>query len=203
MQDKTIRVLLVLGHRLEADGRPSELMKERVAAAFCLWEAADYAHQVQRERDVCYQEVILCGGKLLPDQARSEAEVMEELFSAHTSFGDDLLLPKFILEEESKNTLENLKNAFEILMSKYPGQRFAVDVVTHDSHMERTLKYWKRAKVLEKARTFGTLSSRGVIMSPKKGLLKKVVQGAAILVTSMDPNRFWFNFVRPSHRMLL
>lgn len=90
-------VLLLLGYRLK-DNKPEPILKMRVAAA------AEYLMKNPGVR------VIVCGGKLEKEQSLSEAQVMRDML---TDLG--VQQDRIILEDKSKTTRENFRNALKII----------------------------------------------------------------------------------------
>ena len=109
-------VILVLGHRLLPDDTPSEDLKRRIDKAVELWKETNAPL------------IMPCGG-LTRDRRRTEAEVMKEMLIARG-------VPESIiqLEDQSRITLENIQNAYDLLG---PGKRAAV--VSSDYHMDMAL----------------------------------------------------------------
>ena len=102
---------LVLGVELDADDAPTEELARRVMAAARAYRGGACA------------SLVLCGG-CLPGHRRSEAEVMARMLAA-------LGVPKriLILEDQSRDTMENCRNAAALL-----GGTGRVLVVTSDYH---------------------------------------------------------------------
>lgn len=113
----SIDAILILGHRLEPDGSPSEDLIRRIDCAVSCWKETNAPL------------IMPCGG-ITWDQRRTEAEVMRELLLAQN-------MPEEIikLEDHSRITLENIRNAKSLLKE---GARAAL--VTSDYHMERALE---------------------------------------------------------------
>ena len=108
--------IVVLGHRLLPDDTPSEDLKRRIAKAVELW------------RETQAPVFLLCGG-LTEDRHRTEAEVMKEMLIA------DGVPPEIIqMEDQSRITLENMVNAYDILG---PDRRVAI--VSSDYHMDMAM----------------------------------------------------------------
>lgn len=115
---------LVLGAALW-DGQPSPALKERL----------DQAYQLYREGWVQY--LILSGG--MGDDGLTEAEGMKR-YLVDRSIPPDRLL----LEDQARNTAENIVNSKEIILERNWGQIY---LVTHDYHMYRALRLAKREGV--------------------------------------------------------
>lgn len=114
--------ILILGHRLEKDGKPSEDQIRRVDCAVEHW------------KKIGEPLIMPCGG-LTPGQSRTEAEVMCELLVAQ-----GVPREKIQLEDRSRITIENVRNAFALL-----GEGKRVALVTSDYHVERALDDCRRA----------------------------------------------------------
>lgn len=117
-----VDAILILGHRLEPDGSPSEDQIRRVDCA------------VQHWRETNAQMIMPCGG-LTPGQKQTEAEVMRDLLVQRG-------VPKEIirLEDRSRITIENVRNAHALL-----GEGRKVALVTSDYHVDRALEDCRRA----------------------------------------------------------
>lgn len=113
---------LVLGVELDADDAPTEELARRVMAAARAYRGGACAR------------LVLCGGRL-PGHRRSEAEVMARMLAA-------LGVPKrsLILEDQSRDTMENCRNAAALL-----GGTERVLVVTSDYHLRRAVMTARRA----------------------------------------------------------
>lgn len=113
---------LVLGVELDADDAPTEELARRVMAAARAYRGGACAR------------LVLCGGRL-PGHGRSEAEVMARMLAA-------LGVPKriLILEDQSRDTMENCRNAAALL-----GGTGRVLVVTSDYHLRRAVMTARRA----------------------------------------------------------
>ena len=108
--------IVVLGHRLLPDDTPSEDLKRRIARAVELWQ------------ETRAPVILLCGG-LTEDRHRTEAEVMKEMLIA-----DGVPQEIIQLEDQSRITLENMVNAYDILG---PDRRVAI--VSSDYHMDMAM----------------------------------------------------------------
>ena len=115
---------LVLGAALW-DEKPSPALKERL----------DLAYQLYREGWV--QHLILSGGK--GDDGLSEAEGMKRYLVDKGVPPDRLLL-----EDQSRNTAENIANSKKILLQRNWEQ---IHLITHDYHMYRALRLAERAGI--------------------------------------------------------
>lgn len=109
-------VIIVLGHRLLPGDQPSEDLKRRIDRAVALW------------KETGAPMIMPCGG-LTRDRHRTEAEVMKEMLVARG-------VPEGIirLEDQSRITLENMANAYDLLG---PDKRVAV--VSSDYHMDMAM----------------------------------------------------------------
>ena len=119
---QTVDAILILGHRLEADGSPSDDMIRRVDCAVRHWQET-------------HAEILMPCGGLTPGQKRTEAEVMRDLLTERG-------VPQNIihLEDRSRITIENIRNA-KVLLGE--GKRAAL--VTSDYHLARALSDCRRA----------------------------------------------------------
>ena len=110
-------VIIVLGHRLLPGDLPSEDLKRRIDRAVSLW------------KETGAPLIMPCGG-LTQDRHRTEAEVMREMLMERG-------VPEEIiqLEDQSRITLENMANAYDLLG---PDKRVAV--VSSDYHMDMAMK---------------------------------------------------------------
>ena len=108
--------IVVLGHRLLPDDTPSEDLKRRIAKAVELWQ------------ETKAPVILVCGG-LTEDRHRTEAEVMKEMLIA-SGVPEEIIQ----LEDQSRITLENMVNAYEILG---PDRRVAI--VSSDYHMDMAM----------------------------------------------------------------
>ena len=117
-----VDAILILGHRLEPDGSPSDDQIRRVDCAVAHW------------RETNAPVIMPCGG-LTPGHDRTEAEVMRDLLIARG-------VPEGIihLEDRSRVTIENVRNARALL-----GDGKRVALVTSDYHVERALDDCRRA----------------------------------------------------------
>lgn len=113
---------LVLGVELGADDAPTEELARRVTAAARAYHGGACAR------------LVLCGGQL-PGHRRTEADVMARMLAA-------LGVPEeaLILENQSKDTMENCRNAAGLL-----GGTGRVLVVTSDYHLRRAVLTARRA----------------------------------------------------------
>ena len=109
-------VILVLGHRLLPDDTPSEDLKRRIDKAVELWKQTGAPL------------IMPCGG-LTRDRHRTEAEVMKEMLTARGVPGEIIQL-----EDQSRITLENMQNAYDLL-----GPEKRVAVVSSDYHMDMAM----------------------------------------------------------------
>ena len=110
--------IVVLGARIHPDGRLSRMLLWRCERAMELW------------RDGYAAALILCGGRC-GDAPCSEAQAMAEDLQ-------DRGLPRaqIHLEDASENTMENLRNARQIMAAQ--GWTRAI-IVTSDYHLQRAL----------------------------------------------------------------
>ena len=110
-------VIIVLGHRLLPDDTPSEDLKRRIDKAVEVW------------KETGASLIMPCGG-LTRDRHRTEAEVMKEML-VQRGVPEDMIQ----LEDQSRITLENMANAYDLLG---PDKRVAV--VSSDYHMDMALR---------------------------------------------------------------
>ena len=108
--------IIVLGHRLLPGNLPSDDLKRRIDKAVEVW------------RETGAPLIMPCGG-LTYERQRTEAEVMREMLMDRGVPGDIIRL-----EDQSRITLENMLNAYDLLG---PDKRVAV--VSSDYHMDMAL----------------------------------------------------------------
>ena len=110
--------IIVLGAKVHPDGSMSKSLMHRCEAAMAAW------------KDGAAPKLILCGGRV-GEAPCSEASVMEAFLMEQGMPADALLL-----EDKSQNTVENLKNAKEIMAAN----GFAdAAIVTSDYHVQRAI----------------------------------------------------------------
>ena len=109
---------IVLGAGVRPDGTPSRIMNQRLRAAMDFME---------KNREA---PVVLSGGQG-GDEPRSEAEVM---YDALLKLGADP--ERLILETESQDTMENLRNSAELL-GLAPDGPATVAIITSEFHQRR------------------------------------------------------------------
>lgn len=112
---------LVLGVELGANDAPTDELARRVTAA------AEVYH-----RGAC-AKLVLCGGKL-PGHRLAEADVMARMMTA-LGVSEEAL----ILEDQSQDTMENCRNAANLI-----GRKNRVLVVTSDYHLSRAVMTARR-----------------------------------------------------------
>ena len=110
--------LIVLGARVRPDGTPSHTLENRCMAAIDVWRSGRCA--------AC----IVCGGRG-KNEPETEAAVMRAFL-----LNRGVPQERVFVEDRSMNTIENLRNAREIM--KAQGLRRAA-VVTSDYHLTRAL----------------------------------------------------------------
>ena len=110
-------VIVVLGHRLLPGNLPSEDLKRRIDLAVELWKETGAGR------------IVPCGG-ITRDRTRSEAEVMREMLMER-GVPEEIIT----LEDQSRITLENMTNAYDLL-----GPEPRVAVVSSDYHMDMAMK---------------------------------------------------------------
>ncbi len=108
--------IIVLGHRLLPGNLPSDDLKRRIEKAVEVW------------RETGAPLIMPCGG-LTYERQRTEAEVMKEMLMERGVPEDTIRL-----EDQSRITLENMLNAYDLLG---PDKRVAV--VSSDYHMDMAL----------------------------------------------------------------
>jgi len=119
---------VVLGKRLLPNGGPAPTLINRMEVA-----CKAFLSQGNKEGDV----MILTGGRVQTgDNVSSEAEVMKEL-----AIKNGVEESKIILEDEAKNTIENVLNTREIM--EEIGHMDKVVIITSDYHMERSKKIFE------------------------------------------------------------
>lgn len=118
-------VVLVLGKRLVNNALTLE-GKERVEALSACLERLNIEQSV----------IIFCGG-VTKGQTQTEAQAMFDYFS-HCHQG--VTPPHILIEDTSTNTIENIANAADKLITSrlcQKGQRLEVTFVSHDYHLGR------------------------------------------------------------------
>lgn len=110
--------IIVLGARVWPSGRMSNALRYRCEKALELW------------RTGISENIIVAGGKG-DDEPAAEADVMREYF-----IQNGVPEEKVIAENTSVNTIQNLRNAREIMRQKGWG---TAAVVTNDYHVQRAL----------------------------------------------------------------
>lgn len=115
MTEKT-DAIIVLGHRLLPGNLPSEDLKRRIDKAVALWKETNAPL------------IMPCGG-ITHERQRTEAEVMREMLMERGVPADIIRL-----EDQSRITLENMLNAYDLL-----GPEKRVAVVSSDYHMDMAL----------------------------------------------------------------
>lgn len=118
----SIDAILILGHRLEPDGSPSEDLIRRIDCAVARWKETNAPL------------IMPCGG-ITMGHSRTEASVMKEMLIARG-------VPEEIiqLEDRSRITFENIRNAKALL-----GDGKHAALITSDYHLERALDECRRA----------------------------------------------------------
>lgn len=143
--------IIVLGAKVHADGSMSRCLRLRCDAAANAW------------RNGAAERMILCGGRL-GDAPRSEAEAMAEYLR-----GCGVSERALLMEDRSRNTVENLQNAREIMAR----EGFAdAAIVTSDYHVQRAL--WIARKLSIRACGIAARSPSGFI-ARLKNLLRECV----------------------------
>lgn len=115
---ETADCMIVLGARIQPDGRMSHALQYRCETALNLW------------KDGLAQTIFLCGGQCTMDPC-PEAWVMKAYFLEH-GVPEDCL----IVEDQSTNTIQNLRNA-KAIMEQRSYARAAM--ITSDYHLTRAL----------------------------------------------------------------
>ena len=119
------QVMVILGCQVKSWG-PSILLQDR------LDEALDYLD------DHPDMTVVVSGGQG-PDEHISEARAMYDYLVEHGVDGDQILL-----EEESHNTLQNLKYTLELLENEGYDITADIVVVSNGFHLTRVRMLWER-----------------------------------------------------------
>ncbi len=158
-------VLLVLGCKVESYG-PSVLLTDRLEKAAEYWQKHP---QVQ---------IVVSGGQGR-DEPETEARAMADYL---TDRGVDP--GQIYLEEQSKNTLENLKFSKQLLEDNGLDPDQGVAVVSNGFHLTRVKLLWKRV--------FGTTDHLSLLAAPSSHLparLKMYVREPLALVKSLVLDR--------------
>lgn len=111
-------VIIVLGARVEKDGKPTPLLERRLNRAKQLYDDA-------------FAPVIIVAGAQGADEPVTEALAMQQ-YLVELGIPDEAIF----LEDQSYNTIESLKNAKDIMASA--GMKTAL-VVSSDYHLWRAL----------------------------------------------------------------
>ncbi|MDX9917914.1 MAG: YdcF family protein [Gudongella sp.] len=117
--------LIVLGARLYGD-IPSPSLQMRLDSAI------EYIRENQ------YLKLVLSGGQG-PGESITEAEGMKNYL-----VNRGIPAEKLILEKESKNTFENLRNSIELIRDEEPSKDLSIMIVTSDYHLFRSKLIAKR-----------------------------------------------------------
>lgn len=143
--------IIVLGAKVHSDGSMSRCLRLRCDAAADAW------------KNGAAERMILCGGRL-GDAPRSEAAVMAE-YLLSCGVPSTAMLP----EDRSRNTVENLQNAREIMAQ----EGFAdAAIVTSDYHVQRALRIARKLSI--RACGIAAKSPSGLI-ARLKNLLRECV----------------------------
>ncbi len=144
----TAEVVVLLGGGVRGAQPPSRPFPDMVASADRVWHAARLYHAGKAPL------ILAVGGVARPGEA-PEAVAMHQLLL-------DLGVPDsaILLEDRSRNTLENVRNVESLLAARHVGR---VLLVTSALHMRRALKLFqdKRFEVLAAPTDFEADSSSG------------------------------------------
>lgn len=110
--------MIVLGARIHPDGKMSHALQYRCETALRLW------------REGLAKTIFLCGGQCTMDPC-PEAGVMRAFFLQNGVPADCL-----IVEDQSTNTIQNLRNAKEIMEAR---SYACAAMITSDYHLSRAL----------------------------------------------------------------
>jgi uncharacterized SAM-binding protein YcdF (DUF218 family) len=172
--------LVILGHRLDSDNKPSPVLIERLQKASELYLSS--LGQAEAEtKHLPYMGIIVTGGITHPKQTPSEAECMKQWLMLHGICEQDILC-----ESRARHTLENLINITMLVRERF-GRRRHTDLlaVTHDWHAPRVANYWHRSRTLNRQGfTFSTLA-----MPTRLPLKDRVAQGMMNALSWVDPDR--------------
>lgn len=141
--------LLVLGYTLHGD-KPCEMLNSRIVAA---------ANFLKSHTNV---KVIACGGIVQKDQLISEAEAIA---NGLVDLGIDK--DRIILEDKSKTTVENFRNAKSIIDERENGKKTKIAILTNEYHLLRSSVIAKRAGL-----SFETIPAK----TPKGKLVKSYIR---------------------------
>ena len=119
------KVMVILGCKVESWG-PSILLQDR------LDKALDY---LEDHPDLT---IVVSGGQG-PDEHISEAQCMYDYLTAHGVDGEQILL-----EDQSSNTVENLRNSAALLAEEGYDLSGGVVVVSNGFHLTRVRMLWGR-----------------------------------------------------------
>ncbi len=141
--------IVVLGAGVTPSGSKDD--KEKTSLSFHSWVRCQHAVELFRKYD--QPDLILCGAKTLPEAPGiGEAETMRDYF-----IEQGVPTEKIHLENKSRNTFENIKNAAELIKKKKFQQ---VLLVTHAYHLPRALLCCRKQEL--------TISASGCSYHPKQ-----------------------------------
>ena len=121
------QVMIVLGCQLREDG-PSQLLRDRLDAALGYWQAHP-------------EGTILLSGGQGPNEPVSEAQGMADYLAAH-----GVPRGQMLLEEQSRNTWQNLLYSWETLEAAGLDPRQEVVLVSNGFHLARARLLWERVR---------------------------------------------------------
>lgn len=121
------QAVVVLGRRLQPDGQPSPILRNRMKVAVDLVKGLE-----AKEKGATIYLIVTGGRNIANKESRSEASVMKSL-ALEAGVAED----RVIVEDEALNTIENALNVVD-LSAQY---RIAkATIVTSDFHMPRARK---------------------------------------------------------------
>lgn len=157
------QVMIVLGCQVKSYG-PSVLLQDRLDKALDYWK---------EHRDM----IIVVSGGQGPDEPSTEARAMADYLAARGVPEEQLLL-----EEESYNSIQNLKNSKEVLERAGFSVDNGVLVVSNGFHLSRVRMLARRAG-------YGDISTLAAPASHLPSRLKMYIREPAALVKSFVLDR--------------
>eukprot|EP01102_Stenamoeba_stenopodia_P011981 TRINITY_DN3726_c0_g1_i2.p1 TRINITY_DN3726_c0_g1~~TRINITY_DN3726_c0_g1_i2.p1 ORF type:complete len:268 (+),score=64.91 TRINITY_DN3726_c0_g1_i2:109-912(+) len=126
------QAVVVLGRRLQADGQPSAILRNRMKVATELVKSIEAKElAISKEAAVIY--LIVTGGRNLSNkESKSEASVMKAI-ALESGIAED----RIIVEDEALNTIENALNVVDLSAQHRISK---ATIVTSDFHMPRARK---------------------------------------------------------------
>ncbi len=157
------QVMIVLGCQVKSYG-PSVLLQDRLDKALDYWK---------EHRDM----IIVVSGGQGPDEPSTEARAMADYLAARGVPEEQLLL-----EEESHNSIQNLKNSKEVLERAGFSVENGVLVVSNGFHLSRVRMLARRAG-------YGDISTLAAPASHLPSRLKMYIREPVALVKSFVLDR--------------